>query len=177
MSLKNQIRNLIPEHIRDKYPLYVQFLELYYEWMESEGQAYDILSNHLNYLDMTKRFDAYVDMMRAEVMPDIPKNTLVDEAVLVRHIKDLYQRKGTEDSIKFIFRILFNETPTIYYPREDMFTLSDDGRLSSEKKLQDSHYYQNYSYVIRSTIEPELYEDLIKKLIHPAGMKAFMEQV
>lgn len=48
-----------------------------------------------------------------------------------------------------------------------------DGKLSSLKVIQDSHYYQNYSYVLKSEIVIDRYKDIIKKLIHPAGLGFF----
>lgn len=53
--------------------------------------------------------------------------------------------------------------------------------LSDEFKLQDSDYWQEYSYEIRSTLtlDSEVltqfseYKDIFKKLVHPAGFKLF----
>lgn len=50
-----------------------------------------------------------------------------------------------------------------------------DGRLSSRRVIQDSHYYQNYSYVIKSEITIDKYRDILKRLIHPAGLGFFGE--
>jgi hypothetical protein len=46
-------------------------------------------------------------------------------------------------------------------------------KLSQEKVLQDSFFYQDYSYQIRTDISPETYENEYKELIHPTGMKLF----
>lgn len=175
--LKNQIAQFIPSHIREKYPLFVRFMELYYEWCEQSGRPYERLSNHLDYLDFIVEDEDFIDMMRLEVMPQIPKSVTADRKRLILHIKDLYQKKGTEDSIKFILRILFGAEDTeVYYPRKDILILSDDGRLSSEKKLQDSYFYQIFSYVIRSSIDPAEYREIIEDVVHPAGTLVFYEQ-
>ena len=50
---------------------------------------------------------------------------------------------------------------------------NSDGKLSSTKVIQDSHYYQNYSYVLKSEIVIDRYKEIIKKLIHPAGLGFF----
>lgn len=47
------------------------------------------------------------------------------------------------------------------------------GFLDSDKVLQDSYYYQNFSYEITSIVPFEEYKDIVQKLIHPAGMKLF----
>jgi hypothetical protein len=48
-----------------------------------------------------------------------------------------------------------------------------NGFLSSEKKIFDGNYWQNFSYEIRSSLAIEVYEDMLKKILHIAGMKYF----
>ena len=43
------------------------------------------------------------------------------------------------------------------------------GHLSSNMYLQDSFYYQNYSYVIKTQVDFDKYGDVVKELLHPAG--------
>lgn len=50
---------------------------------------------------------------------------------------------------------------------------NNDGKLSSNKVLQDNHYYQNYSYVLKTEIVVSRYRDIIKRLVHPAGLGFF----
>lgn len=47
------------------------------------------------------------------------------------------------------------------------------GHLSSNMYLQDSSYYQEFSYVIRTKQSIESYSDIIKKILHPAGFAMF----
>lgn len=51
---------------------------------------------------------------------------------------------------------------------------NDDGKIDN-KKIQDSYYYQQYSYVIKSGIEISRYREVLKKIIHPAGLEVFGE--
>jgi hypothetical protein len=51
---------------------------------------------------------------------------------------------------------------------------NDDGKVSF-KKIQDSYYYQDYSYVIKSGLTYKKYSDTIKNIIHPAGLQFFGE--
>jgi len=61
-----------------------------------------------------------------------------------------------------------------YYPG---FYAGADGQCSSQKKLQDSVYYQDFSYVIKSDKSVELFRDLILNTIHPAGLNMFGEVI
>jgi hypothetical protein len=59
-------------------------------------------------------------------------------------------------------------------------TLSGNGvdeYFDGKTKIQDSDYYQEYSYEIRSTIDRLRYEDSLKKNMHLSGTKMFDEFV
>jgi len=51
------------------------------------------------------------------------------------------------------------------------------GFLSWNNKLQDNHYYQEFSYVLRVGELLEKYSDIVKQVLHPAGTKRFNELV
>ena len=53
--------------------------------------------------------------------------------------------------------------------------LGTHGQLSSDQRLQDSLYYQDYSYVLRSSQFVERYRETVLELLHPAGTKLFGE--
>lgn len=50
---------------------------------------------------------------------------------------------------------------------------NNDGKISSNKFIQDNRFYQDYSYVIKSEKTLNSYLNLIKELIHPAGFLVF----
>ena len=50
---------------------------------------------------------------------------------------------------------------------------NNDGRLSTNKVLQDNHYYQNYSYLILTEVTIDRYRDILKRLLNPAGLAFF----
>jgi hypothetical protein len=55
------------------------------------------------------------------------------------------------------------------------FYSGNDGRLSSNKRIFDGTYYQDFSYVLRCEVAFKEYAETYKKLIHPAGFKMFGE--
>jgi len=63
-----------------------------------------------------------------------------------------------------------NPKALISYPG---YYKNNNGKLSSNKKIQDGHYYQDYSYVLKAEISLDMYKDILKKIIHPAGLKVF----
>ena len=50
---------------------------------------------------------------------------------------------------------------------------NSSGLLVSGAVLQDSEYYQSFSYQINSDIPLEEWESIVERVLHPAGMKVF----
>mgnify|MGYP001059604803 FL=1 len=59
------------------------------------------------------------------------------------------------------------------YPK-GLFT-NNDGFLSDKKFIQDSYYYQQFSYVLRTGANVADWSNAFTRLIHPAGFKFFGE--
>jgi hypothetical protein len=55
------------------------------------------------------------------------------------------------------------------------YYLDNKGFLSDSIKLQDSKYYQVYSYVIKIDKAINEYADVVRNLVHPAGLALFAE--
>ena len=48
--------------------------------------------------------------------------------------------------------------------------IGDDGFISAANYIQDSNYYQAFSYVIKSGHTIDKWRDYIKRLVHPSGL-------
>ena len=96
--------------------------------------------------------------------------------------------KGATPSFESLFKLIFNDEIELYFPRVDILKpsdakydavndrwLGDDGKLSVKKFIQDSRFYQSFSYVIRTGQTIDNWRDVVKKLLHPAGFAFFGE--
>ena len=229
--------------------------------------------------DIDNEYDLLTTYLTNEYIPNFPINlhstdVSVEVNKFVKFIKQFYGSKGTEDSLRFLYRILFNTDLNFYYPSTDMLRVSDgkwtqnnylsltgasgidpngyvghrvigntsnavalvdsvgatgayylydlsgingtfsstaediynypitgkaekigttyytgatsifyaangsylgtDGQPSSNKKIQDSRYYQQFSYELRADQSITQFKNLIEELIHPAGLKYFI---
>lgn len=50
---------------------------------------------------------------------------------------------------------------------------NDDGRLNVKKYIQDSYFYQEFSYQIKSSKSFDKYVKVLRQLMHPAGNEPF----
>ena len=51
--------------------------------------------------------------------------------------------------------------------------LNRNSFISDSKIVQDSKYYQTFSYLIETSVQVKRFKDLLKRLVHPAGMEMF----
>ncbi len=93
--------------------------------------------NLMNLQDIDKTLDDYVDYFMKEYMEGYPlsfpneyQSSDIDvpefKKFLVKHSREFYQSKGTEDSFKYFFRTIFNDSVTIRYPKEEILKPSDN---------------------------------------------------
>lgn len=128
-----QIDKYISTLVSDQFPQFYQaegdnfiaFVRAYYEWMEQEGYTTNASKNLLNYHDIDKTIDDFVDSFKGKYLVDFPSITAVDKRFIIKRIKDFYKAKGSEKGIKLLFRLLFDDDIEIYSPGKDILKASD----------------------------------------------------
>lgn len=134
-KLSSQIESQFPEFIRDDGPNFVAFLKAYYEYMEQTGNAGDVVRGLIDYQDIDRTIDDFVEYFQREFMQNIPKNVIADKRLLTKHIREFYRARGSQESYRFLFRILFDKEIDFYYPGDDILRASD-GRWVKETVIR-----------------------------------------
>ena len=125
------INKLFPEFYREEYPALVEFIEAYYEFLNTETFSGKILGIR----DLDSTIDLFADQLRKELALAMPDETTLDKRELLRNAKAFYSSKGTEASYKFLFRALFGTSVEIFYPSSVILRASD-GRWEQDTELQ-----------------------------------------
>lgn len=120
------VSSQLPEFIRDEpsYEKFVAFLNAYYEWMEENGKVTDRTKNLLNYTDIDKTSEEFLDYFYNEFLTYFPADILADKQKIVKIAKQLYQSKGTPQSFKFLFRLLYNTDVDFFYTKDAVLKAS-----------------------------------------------------
>lgn len=118
------VESQFPSHVRSRYPNLVGVVVHYYKWMEDNDILSEIYSLPDTF-DIDKAAEKFLYFYEKEYAPNFPTQYEANKRIVLKYISDFYNSKGTEDSIKFIFRILFNEEITIEYPNEFILRASD----------------------------------------------------
>jgi hypothetical protein len=139
MVTNNRISDLVssqlPHFVREDHETFVRFMELYYEYLEQNDKLVDRTKNLLTNYDIDQSIDEFTEQFYNHFLKLIPANVITDKNVLVKNIQDFYKARGTEKSIQFLLRILFNKESSFYYPKRDVLRASD-GKWYIEKSIR-----------------------------------------
>ena len=137
------VNRQVPEFIREEYPLFITFLEAYYEYLETQQgvQLNDLIAKGKDLKtisDVDRSIDDFEVQFFNSFAPFLPKNVDIDKAFLIKNILPLYLAKGAENSFKLLFRFLFGDELELKYPKNNILRASD-GKWSVESSLKISN--------------------------------------
>lgn len=134
-KLSSQIEAQFPEFLREDGPKFIAFLRAYYEYMEQTGKAGDAQRSLFDTTDIDRTVSDFVQYFHREFMQSIPRNVLTDKRLLAKYIREFYRSRGSQQSYRFLFRILFDKEIEFYYPGDDILRASD-GRWVRETVIR-----------------------------------------
>ena len=143
------VNRQVPEFIREEYPIFISFLEAYYEYLENkQGTQLNDLTQRAkelrNLSDVDDSIDDFEEQFFATYASLVSKDVEVDKSFLIKNVLPLYLAKGSENSFKLLFRMLFGQELEVKYPKNDVLRASDGKWKRDEviKVTQDiSSYY------------------------------------
>ena len=103
-KISSQIETQFPGFVREEGPQFVAFLKAYFEYIEQDGNAVKQTRSIQNNIDIDRTVDSFVEYFRKEFMISIPSSVLADKRLLVKHIREFYRSRGSQESYRFLFR-------------------------------------------------------------------------
>jgi len=91
-----------------------------------QGNPVQNIQQLLEYVDIDKTITDFFDQFRNTYLTAVP-NTLatgVSKRKLVKSIRDLYRAKGSRKGHEIFFRLMFGETPELFYPTDNLLKVS-----------------------------------------------------
>jgi hypothetical protein len=118
VKLSGIVASQLPDFVRDQYPTFIAFLKAYYEFLESNN-----LTRNLEYIrDIDRTLDVYIGYLKKEIGTLSQK--LSQDRFFLKHAKEVYVSRGSEESYKFLFRLLYNKEIETQTPGDKMFKIS-----------------------------------------------------
>lgn len=133
-TISSLIKTQLPDFVRADHPQFKRFLELYYKWLETNdadgvsstgGNTVYQAVNIADYRDIDQTPDDFITYFKQELLPYFPENPSLDIRKILKSAREFYSKKGSEESVKWLFKVLFNEDIEINYPKEQILKTSD----------------------------------------------------
>lgn len=126
INVSSFIEQQFPSIYREEGEMFIEFVKHYYKWLETEStspvyQARKFLNNN----DIDEAVDEFIVYFKEKYLKNIQLNTATNTSQIVKNSLDLYRSKGSEDSIKLFFDLVFSAPVEVYKPGDDVFKLSD----------------------------------------------------
>ena len=183
-----RVEQLLPQQLHEKAAPLIDLLKDYYSYLNEQGAPSYEFASITRARDIDETDAQYLDLIQKEIARTLPKATISDRVKLYKNMMRYYSVRGSQDSIELFFKILFNDNVEVYYPMKDVLIpssgnwdnasqvyLDKRGFLSDTIKLQDSYFYQQFSYVIRTGNNASTWADAFNRLVHPSGFIFFSE--
>lgn len=127
------INRQVPDFVRSDHPQFKRFVELYYQWLETDGSTnsysygntiYHIMNSD-KYRDIDNTLDPFVRLFKQELLPYFPEKTELDLAKILKGAREFYLKKGSEESVKWLFKALYGDDIEVFYPKKQILIASD----------------------------------------------------
>lgn len=141
--ISDLINSEVPFFVRNEHPNFVMFLEAYYEFLEQSQHLLERSDNILDYRDVDKTIDEFSDHLYNSFLEALPKDIKASKDIVIKHIIDFYRTRGSEKSLSFLLRILYDKESSVYYPKTDVLRASD-GKWHIQKSLRVSNTSINH---------------------------------
>jgi len=119
------IDRFLPSHLVEEYPYLRDFMYGYLQFLERDNGPYDIIAKLLVDENISNSVALYLDSFQQKYTPFMPKVNVADIELIVQQIRAFYNKKGTEDSFRWLFRAYYGQEIDFYYPRNDILRASD----------------------------------------------------
>lgn len=129
MNIETYISSLIQKQFPALYleegVMLVELMKSYYEFLETQKDQYLFNNRRLyTYRDINQTLPDFVSFFRSKYLESMP-SSVMDDRFVIKHILDLYTRKGTKEGIELFFKLFYNEVVNVSYPSEFVLKASD----------------------------------------------------
>ena len=127
------LKQVLPDFVVEDNPLFVSFLKAYLEYTEIQGNTRAEAVRVSTYTDLDKTLNGFLKFFKQTYLYRFPDelHVDVDQKSLIKNIKDYYGEKGNPRSLDLLFRVLYNKTVDVDFPRDQIFTIGDSDYTNS----------------------------------------------
>jgi hypothetical protein len=154
-----QIESQFPAIYRESGKELVDLVKSYYQFLESQPSQSLYEGRRLfEYRDIDTTLESLLIFYQKKYLSGLPFNEK-NIRFIIKHILDLYRRKGTEEGLQIFFRLFFDQDVKVYYPSEAMLKPSEST-------------WNVVTYIQMFSDDPEKFRNLVGRRIFGSVSKA-----
>lgn len=119
-EISDAIASQLPGFVRSDYPTFIAFLKAYYDYLKDSGVTIKVEGVR----DIDTSVAGFIEHIKTEIAPKLPLNA-AENRFKMKHMADLYDSKGSSESFKILFRMLYDRETEVDYPSRQMLIPSD----------------------------------------------------
>ena len=120
-----KVESLLPRQLIEDSAALIEFLKEYYNFMNAEGGPSYAINSILANRDIDTVVDDFLLLLEKELGSSFVTNLEVNKEILYKNIVQFYQAKGSVESFKVLFRLLYNTEIEVSFPKEKILVASD----------------------------------------------------
>jgi hypothetical protein len=153
VDISSLISDLVPEHINQSYPDFIEFLELFNKYIVSENRAGHYVNRLAQQRDIDLVEEKFLTNLQQELGISVPRTFAADPRLFYTRLVQFYQSRGTPDSITSFFNLLYNDEVEIYFPKDDLFIPSDNPftDFTTDVKANVGNYTPSFTFTVSGT--------------------------
>jgi hypothetical protein len=182
------VEQQVPEFVREEFPQFIKFLKAYYEFLEEkQGVEKNDLVTFAKKLKTAKDVDESLDEFEAGFYSTfaalIPYEVQCDKELLFKQLVNLYKSKGSENSFKLIFHLLFGEDVDVILPKNNVIKPSASKWTVDNKLNINTSVYSYYdadgtqkTFDLTQQVNPDEISVYVNDVILNHGVDYFIQK-
>ena len=119
-NISTFIEEQYPALYREEGNFLVEFTKAYYDFNDSTMDR-----NIPKLRDLDTTLANFLIFFKKKFLHELPLDTIIDTKFIIKHIQDLYKRKGSEESLRLLFQMFYDTEIEVFYPSQNILKPSD----------------------------------------------------
>ena len=119
-NISTFIEEQYPSLYREEGNFLVEFTKAYYDFNDSTMDR-----NIPKLRDLDTTLANFLIFFKKKFLHELPLDTIIDTKFIIKHIQDLYKRKGSEESLRLLFQMFYDTEIEVFYPSTNILRPSD----------------------------------------------------
>ena len=141
-TISQFVPSQLPNFVQEEYPEFCEFLKAYYEYLETENNPLYKTQRILKEISLDYTSEQGLEHFCEYIGKYLPSEYAGDKSHLLKHIKEFYLSRGTEESYKFFMSMVFGfdigKKTKLDYPIQKVLHTSS-GQWVQKKSLKLSY--------------------------------------